>query len=106
MLTKGDVIKKLKELGINLHWDTVLNWERDGLLPKSKMVGRKKEFPRDYVAEVYACYKLKRGRYKLTNPVIKEARQTALMAQKWLKERDHIAGSDASGDQIQRDKDV
>jgi len=77
---KVEVQERLKKLGVNIHWDTVLNWERAGLLPKSKMVGREKDFPTDYYREVYAAYQLKQGKLRLTNKNVKVSRDIALNA--------------------------
>lgn len=79
-VTKDEVMAELKRLNVDVHWDTILNWERAGLLPKSKMIGRNKDFPDTYPAEAVAVWQLKKGSMGLKNEQVKKARQIAIAA--------------------------
>lgn len=78
ILEPDELIERLKKFGVTISRNTLLNWEKWGLVPPaSYRNSRVTEYPDHAWAEAYASWKLKNGsRQPVKN--VKEARETAI----------------------------
>jgi len=90
-LDKKEVLEKLKSWGIKIHPNTLLNYEKEGLIPPATFRNsRRTEHPEETPAQAYAAVQLKNGYIRLTYDDIRKARQTAIQAMDFKREKPDI----------------
>ncbi len=85
-MAPDEIIEGLRKLGVDPppSRDTILNWEKWGLIPKAKRgslgrgKGRFTDYPDEALAEAHATYKLLRSSPRITAADVKKARDAVL----------------------------
>ncbi len=89
-MKKSEVQERLDKLGVQYHWESLKRWEREGLLPKSKKVGREKDYPDGYTEAAFAVLRLKNSYMRLRNRDVMQAKDTVEQALKLKETMPHV----------------